>query len=141
MPDRDAVDPELVRDNRAGTLFRAALGLRCLVCKRGAVHPTYMKYVDACPVCGAAFCREQGFFLGSIYFNYGLTTAVTLLAWFGTGAAFRPLDPAFLAGCVVFSALFPLWFLRYARTLFAALDQYFDPRVPPSGGSAGHSST
>lgn len=130
MPAAD-LDLALADDNRAGTLLRAVVRRRCLVCKQGAVHPTWFRYVDACPACGASFCREQGFFLGSIYFNYGLTTAVTLLAWFGSGAAFRPVDARVLAPIVVFSVVFPLWFLRYARLLFAALDQAFDPRRVP----------
>ncbi len=91
-----------------------------------------MRYVEACPVCGAAFCREQGFFLGSIYLNYGLTTLIVLIVWFGGGAGFRPATAASMLPIVAFSIIFPLWFLRYARTLFAALDQYFDPRRPPS---------
>lgn len=126
------VDRALVEDNRPSTLLRAALRLRCLVCKRGVVHPTWFSYVDACPVCGAAFCREQGFFLGSIYFNYGLTALVVMIAWFGSGAAFRPPEASVIVPIVAFSVVFPLWFLRYARALFAALDQAFDPRRPPA---------
>jgi uncharacterized protein (DUF983 family) len=123
-----AYDPALAADNRFKTLFRAALRLRCAVCKQGRVHLSWFRYVDACPACGAAFCREQGFFLGSIYFNYGLTTVVVVAVFFGSGAAFRPLDARVLVPLMAFSVLFPLWFLRYARSLFAALDQYFDPR-------------
>jgi uncharacterized protein (DUF983 family) len=136
MAPHDSFDPALAADNRAGVLLRAALGLRCAVCKRGRVHPTRMKYVERCPTCGVAFCREQGFFLGSIYFNYGLTVVVVLAAWFGSGAAFRPATVSSLAPLVVFSVLFPLWFLRYARTLFAAFDQYFDPRPAPAAPPA-----
>jgi hypothetical protein len=124
-------DPALAADNRFGTLLRAALRRRCLVCKQGVVHPTRFRYVDACPACGAPFCREQGFFLGSIYFNYGVTAGIVIAVWFGSGAAFRPVDPRVWVPLAAFSVLFPLWFLRYARLLFAAVDQYFDPRRPP----------
>jgi uncharacterized protein (DUF983 family) len=120
--------PELIADNAASTLLRAAMNLRCLVCKTGRVHESWFRYVDRCPTCGATFCREQGFFLGSIYFNYGATVLFATTAWFlfgglERGATFSSFVP-FAAFCVVF----PLWFLRYARSLFAALDQYFDPR-------------
>jgi gluconolactonase len=36
---------------------------------------------DACSACGASFAREQGFYLGSIYINYGFTVI-------GTGALY-----------------------------------------------------
>ena len=32
-----------------------------------------------------------------------------------------------------FSVLFPLWFFRYARSLWVGFDQYFDPQVAESG--------
>jgi len=32
---------------------------------------------DACAGCGASFRRESGFYLGSIYINYGVTVVVT----------------------------------------------------------------
>ena len=82
--------------------------------------------------CGATFCREPGFFLGSIYFNYGATVVVATIVWFLTGGTSRPVSFASFAPFAVFCAVFPLWFLRYARSLFAALDQFFDPReIPP----------
>jgi hypothetical protein len=32
-----------------------------------------------------------------------------------------------LAGSLVFCLVFPLWFHRYARSLWLALDEWFDP--------------
>lgn len=77
---------------------------------------------DACRACGASFRREQGFYLGSIYINYGATVIVTgtlyaLLAWgFGTSHATA------LMVCLAVAVAFPLLFFRHARSFLLALD-------------------
>ncbi|HYC78186.1 MAG TPA: DUF983 domain-containing protein [Planctomycetota bacterium] len=126
-----AYDPALAADRRFGPLLKAALRLRCVVCKQGKIFRGWFRYAERCPACGAPVCREQGYFLGSIYVNYGLTVVVTLIAYFASGAAFEKPTIARLWPLAAFSVIFPLWFLRYARSLWAALDQAFDPRVPP----------
>jgi hypothetical protein len=35
--------------------------------------------------------------------------------------------------CLAFCLLFPLWFFRYARSLWLALDCYFDPQGAREG--------
>ena len=84
----------------------------------------------ACSVCGESFEREAGFFLGSIYLNYGLTAIILAVAYplllFTGTVPTRWLFP----GCLAFALLFPLWFFRYARALWLAFDQFVDPRRP-----------
>jgi len=77
---------------------------------------------EACPACGASFKREQGFYLGSIYINYGATVI-------GTGGLYALLvlalgwsHRAALAACLVAAVLFPIWFFRWARSLLLCLD-------------------
>lgn len=77
---------------------------------------------DACSTCGASFTREQGFYLGSIYINYGATVI-------GTGALYALLvlglgwsHESALAACLAAAVAFPVWFFRYARSLLLALD-------------------
>ena len=86
-----------------------------------------------CSDCGTTFEREAGFFLGSIYFNYGLTALIVAVAYpllmFTGVASDRVLIPATLA----FAVLFPMWFFRYARSLWAGFDQYVDPRHVEAG--------
>ena len=36
---------------------------------------------ERCPHCGVKFEREPGFFLGSIYINYGLTALIVAVAY------------------------------------------------------------
>ena len=37
---------------------------------------------EACPHCGRPFQRGPGFFLGSIYFNYGVTALLVTVMYF-----------------------------------------------------------
>jgi hypothetical protein len=82
---------------------------------------------ERCPKCGAWFDREPGFYLGAIYFNYGLTSLAATVAYplltFGLAVHRRTA----LACLLVFVVLFPIWFFRYARSLWLGFDEYFDP--------------
>ena len=81
-----------------------------------------------CTDCGVKYEREPGFFLGAIYFNYGLTALVVIIAYPAlkfTGTLDGPLLQILSLGFVV---LFPLWFHRYARSLWLGFDEYIDPR-------------
>lgn len=83
---------------------------------------------DTCESCGTRFEREPGFFLGSIYINYGLTSLIIAIAYpvllFGFGFPERKL----LAVSLAFALLFPLLCFRHARSLWLGFDQFNDPR-------------
>ena len=82
----------------------------------------------ACPHCGQRFEREPGFFLGSIYINYGLTSLIVAIAYpvllFNGIVAETPL----LAGSLVFVVVLPLLLFPWARSLWLGFDQWRDPR-------------
>jgi uncharacterized protein (DUF983 family) len=101
--------------------------LRCPRCGAGMLFRGWFRMRKECDWCGLDFVREPGFYLGSIYVNYGLTalliTAIYFTLFFTTDA-----DPRLvLWGLVVFCVVFPLWFFRYARSLWLAFDQFWDP--------------
>jgi hypothetical protein len=81
----------------------------------------------ACTDCGVPFQREHGFYLGAIYFNYGLTALVIAVAYpllvFTNTLSAR----AGLAACMAFAVLFPLSFFRFARGLWLGFDELVDP--------------
>ncbi len=81
-----------------------------------------------CEGCGLDFQREPGFFLGSIYVNYGAASVISGTAYvvLAMGLGWPP--PWVLAGCLAFTVIFPLWFFRYARTVFFAVDYYANPQ-------------
>ncbi len=94
-----------------------------------------------CGSCGLDYRREAGFYLGSIYINYGITVivtgllyaAVTLLGWSHRVA---------LIVSLVGAALLPVLLFRYARALLLALDSSVNrhqgtdatPSAPTTGG-------
>ena len=77
---------------------------------------------DPCPACGLRYEREQGYFVGAIYVNYALTTAVTLGSVLGLDAAVGLSLAQQLALGITLGALVPLVFFRYARSLWLAID-------------------
>jgi len=111
-----------------GSPVGRALRLRCPRCGRAPMFAGVLQMHKSCAACGLRFEREAGFFLGSIYLNYGLTAVVNTVTWvvlrFGMGL------PAawILPGLLLFSLTFPLFFHRYARALWLSLDQRFDPQ-------------
>lgn len=77
---------------------------------------------DTCAGCGSSFRRESGFYLGSIYINYGVTVIVTgalyaLLVLIGGTS-----HETALTVCLAVAVAFPILFFRYARSLLLALD-------------------
>lgn len=109
-------------------LVGRALLLRCPFCGRGKLFRGFFAMHEGCASCGRSFEREPGFFLGSIYFNYGLTALVVAIAYptllFGYGLPETPL----LIGMAAFTLLCPILFFRHARSLWLAFDQFADPR-------------
>jgi uncharacterized protein (DUF983 family) len=114
--------------NRYWTILGRALRLRCPRCGRGKLFSGWFRMFPECDWCGIVYDREPGFFLGSVYVNYGLTALVSTVMYIALLAAGAASPEALLGWMVGFSVLFPLWFFRYARSLWLALDQYWDPR-------------
>lgn len=82
---------------------------------------------DTCEHCGRKFNRDPGYMLGSIYFNYGVTAIIVVIAYFAIyfSELFTPKVTLFFL--TAFGVVFPLWFFRYARALWMAFDELFDP--------------
>ncbi|MBX3432908.1 MAG: DUF983 domain-containing protein [Pirellulales bacterium] len=82
---------------------------------------------DPCPSCGRRFNRAPGYLLGSIYFNYGVTAMLVTAAYFAGYFSGALTSDQLLAALALFSLAFPLWFFRYARALWIAFDERWDP--------------
>ena len=82
---------------------------------------------DRCPACGRKFNRAPGYFLGSIYFNYGATAALMIAGYFAVFFWKGRVGHAWLGALAAFCLVFPLWFFRYARALWVAFDESWDP--------------
>ena len=101
--------------------------LRCPRCGQAKLFNGWFSMRTRCGKCGLDFQQEPGFYLGSIYFNYGLTALIVTVAYFTLYFADIFTDRARLIGLMVFIIVFPLWFFRYARSLWLGFDQYWDP--------------
>ena len=112
------------------TLFRRSILLRCPFCGKGKLFGGVLQMHQRCSHCGLAFEREPGFFLGSIYFNYGLTALLVVI--FYPFLLFNQIvsESRLLLGSRLFVLVFPVVFFRLARALWLGFDQWYDPRSP-----------
>jgi uncharacterized protein (DUF983 family) len=79
----------------------------------------------ACALCGLVYEREQGYWVGAIYVNYGVTTVIAVAGFFLT---WQRVPLAFeLAWWCTFVVLFPLWFFRYSRSVWLSLEFLLNP--------------
>ena len=96
------------------------------MCSEGPLFDGFIRMQKNCSVCAFQFERGPGYFLGSTYINYGVTTLLTTWTYmvlrFGLEISKSVLIPALAAFCVIF----PVLFFRYARSLWLSFDCYFD---------------
>lgn len=109
-----------------GTLLGRGLRLRCPRCGEGPMFQNLFRMHERCDHCDLKYERAPGYFLGSAYINYALTSVILLVGYvslrFGAGISNRTLTPFLVA----FFVLFPLMFYRYARALWISFDSFFD---------------
>ena len=109
------------------TLLKRSLRLKCSLCGQGSLFQGWFRMHTSCSHCEHVFEREPGFFLGSVYINYGLTALIICVAYpillFREAITSR----ALLISATVFMMVFPVWFFRYARALWCGFDEWVDP--------------
>lgn len=110
-------------DNRVLGVLRQV----CPRCGRGAIFRTFLSMHRACPSCGLEFEREQGYFVGAMYFSYALAVLIVLPVIAGMIAAGYSAAPIYLTSAATLVAFAP-WLFRYSRVLWLYLDQIIDPR-------------
>jgi len=108
-------------------LVARALRLRCPACGTGKIFRGLFTMHAECPHCGRPFQRGPGFFLGSIYFNYFVTALLVTISYFAFFFSEVLTDRQLLVVTLGFALAFPLWFFRYARSLWIAFDELWDP--------------
>lgn len=109
-----------------GTAVGRGLRLRCPRCGEGRLFRNLFVMNEQCPNCHLVYERAPGYFLGSAYINYGATALLLTSSYvglhFGADISNRVLAAPLLAFCIIF----PLIAFRFARSLWLALDCYFD---------------
>ena len=112
---------------RFWTLLFRSCRLRCPRCGQGRLFRGWLAMHPQCDHCQYVYARGPGYFLGSIYFNYGFTALITAMIYLSSTFIFHWRSPYLKWTMLAFCVLFPLWFFRYARSLWVGLDQFFDP--------------
>jgi uncharacterized protein (DUF983 family) len=105
---------------------RHALGLRCPRCGRAPLFRGWFTMNLVCAVCDLRFERAQGYWVGAIYVNYGVTVLIAVGGFFLLRAALG-LETEQLALWIPFAIGFPLWFFRYSRSLWLGLEYGLNP--------------
>ena len=80
-----------------------------------------------CLGCGLTFARAPGYFVGAIYLNYTATAIVAVAGFLVLWWYADPSPRVQLAIWIPFCVVFPLWFFRYSRSLWLALEYLINP--------------
>jgi uncharacterized protein (DUF983 family) len=105
------------------------LRLRCPVCGQGRLFKSFFTMETNCPSCGLDLRREQGYYVGAMYINYGVTAAVMLGV--GIPMAMRGFSlPQISWPLGAFAVAFPIVFFRWSKGLWLGIDLYITSLIP-----------
>ena len=86
--------------------------------------------LDGCPKCGYAYDREPGYFLMAIWgVNYGVIGLGSITSYFILRTATEINPSVLFFVCVMPAPFLSILFARHAKSLFLALDLFFDPHT------------
>ena len=108
-------------------ILRCSFGLKCPRCSKGSLFQKRFTMFSHCTECELKFEREQGYFIGAMYINYGATVFLAFPGYF-IFDVFTPIP--FLANFGVWgvvSAVFPVFFYRYSKSLWLSFDYTLNP--------------
>ena len=119
----------LKREVSLGTLVKRGLLKRCPVCAQKGIFDSWFKLKDRCPNCNYAFSREEGYWVSAIIVNVGVIQTIFILAFVVVVIATAPEVPwgPLLTLTAIFNVLFPIFWFPYSKTLWMAIDLYFNP--------------
>ena len=106
-------------------ILRCSFQLKCPRCGEGALFQTYFKMFTHCAVCNLKFERESGYFIGAMYINYGATVLTAFPSYFLFEKFTSIPFSVNLSVWALFSAIFPVLFYRYSKSLWLNLDYIF----------------
>lgn len=108
--------------------FMALLTQRCPRCREGKIFKGWVAMNDPCPVCGLLFQREEGYFLGAMYFSYLLGAAILIPLYFLLSSLLPDWDGNLIAllSLVPYLPLLPAVF-RASRVLWIYFERFGDP--------------
>jgi uncharacterized protein (DUF983 family) len=111
--------------------FKALVRQRCPRCCQGPIYQGGMRMNERCPVCDLRFEREPGYFLGSLYISYGISSILLMLGLLAGYLLLPDFDLGWMVLIlgVLYLPLVPL-VTRYARVLWIYFDRWVWPTRP-----------
>lgn len=107
----------------------------CPNCGLGALFRGIFRMLPRCPVCGLSYFPEQGYYMGAMIINYGITTAI-VVAIFLLSLLFPDFTSlstnSKIALWMGFAVALSLLLMRHSYALWLALDFWVKPRQPDS---------
>ena len=129
-----------MRDPSAGltTLVGRALRRRCTRCGRGSFFHGWAKVADSCSVCGFAFERESGYWVGAMIIATTVTFGLMLVVFVGGWVLFWPDVPwtGVLVGTMVVAFATPIVFYPWSKSLWSAIELSYHALEPPEVAAA-----
>ena len=119
----------------ASEAFSRGLSLRCPMCAEGRMFRGWVSMHQRCERCGFEFERGPGYFLGSTYINYGITTLTTTATYIWLRFVVGVPRVWLVSGLASFCVIFPLVFFRYARSMWLSFDTWLDRQGAMERGS------
>lgn len=108
---------------------------RCPHCRQGPLFRAWPNQVlPHCPVCGLAYFREQGYYVGGMVITYILAMfvilVVSLVLFFFVPERGWLTENQKIAAWFVFSIGLTVGFLRFCYSLWISIDYWIEPWEP-----------
>ena len=113
---------------RVNLILGRALRLRCPDCGLGPLYTSLFKMNNHCEYCGLVYEREQGYFVGAIYFNIIATESLLLGTLVIYGLITREITQTILTALIVLALILPLIFFHHSRSFWLCMDHLLNPR-------------
>jgi Protein of unknown function (DUF983) len=84
-----------------------------------------------CDYCGLIYEREQGYFIGAIYFNIMATESLLLGTLVVYGLITGRISQAILTVLIILALILPLIFFHHSRSFWLSVDHLLNPRDKP----------
>jgi len=107
-------------------LWRACR-LQCPRCGARSLYRRGLAMHERCRACDLKFEREQGYFLGAMYLNYGCTVMLVLVGYFSLELLADVSLSLHLWLWTSLSLLLPVLLYRHSRALWLCMDYCIQP--------------
>lgn len=108
------------------TALSRGWNLRCPRCGQGKLFRNFFLMHHHCSECGFVYERAPGYFLGSAYINYGITCLSLTILYITLHFGLEWSNQVVTVPLVIYFVVLPLFMFRYARSLWLAMDCYYD---------------